>query len=178
MLHVRLAKPSIGFSWFYRIAINSPPSTTSLYQSYSALGVLSWYVRFIFFWLSNPQSTKVHLAKPSISFCDFTAYNKLAAIHRKSIKVKVIVNFWAKAIWFFRHSVTLLYKDAIELSSFYYSFNQLQFIVKLSFHWFQYLKKDKFSIVWHCNRKWEGNPSTRYFFTRTSYKNLKLPRNN
>ena len=43
MLHVRLAKPSIGFSWFYRIAINSPPSTTSLYQSYSALGVLSWY---------------------------------------------------------------------------------------------------------------------------------------
>ena len=41
MLHVRLAKPSIGFSWFYRIAINSPPSTTSLYQSYSALGVLS-----------------------------------------------------------------------------------------------------------------------------------------
>ena len=41
MLHVRLAKPSIGFSWFYRIAINSPPSTTSLYQSYSTCVVLS-----------------------------------------------------------------------------------------------------------------------------------------
>ena len=93
MLHVRLAKPSIGFSWFYRIAINSPPSTTSLSKLQC-----SWSFKLIctvYFFSGFPTHSLQRCIWQNLQlvFVVLRRINKLAAIHGKSIKVKVIVNF-------------------------------------------------------------------------------------